>query len=334
MSKDPSNITYVKLSWFNQKVDDKFFRFSFPIINKNLQSSIEQFGLLQPLIIRGGDDRYSPILLCGHRRLQALRDLAIPVEIPVQIIPAQVLPLERALHLLVSENLAHREFNLVEKSSLLYYCFFPLNLPKEKVVHKWLPLLSLKPSRNLLASHLKILQLPPNCLKYIVENKLPLKTAHLLSKLTPETLEIFFPIMTRFQLGVNRIDEMINNLVLISKREEKSIPEILEEILVLPEVSTLLMGKEGDQPQKIELLRNAIRKRAYPTLNSMEDVFSHETKSLNLPNVISIKPPSFFEGDRIDVQFKFGSKEELRYVAEKLMETVDQPALKTILELL
>lgn len=325
---------HASLAWFSEQVDSSLFAFSFPAEKPELLASIAECGVIQPLVVRGADSKHRALLISGHRRLAALAKLDDGQNIPMLVLPAHDISLPAALQLYLAENLSTRPFNLIERARILYFCLRQLRISKEEVQQQWLPRVGLKPSLNLLTSHLKVLQLPEACLNYVMRENLNLKTAEHLADVPTEALDILFPLITKFQIGGNRLEEILAHLQTVAKRDGKPLVDSLEDLLVMPEISHLLSASTTDIPQKLEALRALVRRRAFPMLSGMEEVFTHRSEKLALPHGVSVKAPAYFEGDRLDIQFKFKTPQELKWIAQKLLESADKPELTQMLDLL
>lgn len=331
---ETAKATQVTPSFLQERVRGDLLCYSHPIAQPHLRQSIRDFGMIHPIIVREGYDQEPAIVICGHRRLAVARDLPPATTLPMITVSRRVMSLKEALFLSISENQSTRTLNLIEKSNIISICAALLKMAEGDVIREVMPLLQLQPSKNQMLDVLKLRSLPAAVADYVVAENIPLKVAKRLAQISPDAMEILFPLATGLKMGQNRLDEILNHLDILTHREDKPLGDLLEEILTIPGISTLLTAREIESPKKLEALRAHIRKRAFPTISAMEETFSRNSKSLQLPHNILLTPPNYFEGDRMDVRLTFKNKEELKSAAEKLLESAKSDAIKNILSLL
>lgn len=136
-------------------------------------------------------------------------------------------------------------------------------------------------------------------------------------------------IINSLKLGRNRIKELINFLEEISLKENITIEKILSDNNFL-----LILNKDNlNRNQKIKHLWNYLKKRRFPLLTQAELIFKKKKKLLKLLPQIILIPPKYFEKEEYEIKFKFKNEEELKKIAENLLNISSNKTLKEILEI-
>jgi hypothetical protein len=99
-------------------------------------------------------------------------------------------------------------------------------------------------------------------------------------------------------------------------------------------VDQLLEDDRLSGPQKIERVRHQLRARRYPRLHAHEQQFQDALRRLRLPPQISWQPPPYFDGHQYQVSFRFATDEELRHIAQRLLDAACGPEIEKLLALL
>ncbi|MCY4486076.1 MAG: ParB/RepB/Spo0J family partition protein [Deltaproteobacteria bacterium] len=126
-----------------------------------LARSIEDSGILQPLVVRTSSNGYE--LIAGERRLRAAQRLGLP-EVPV-IIHETVDP--NTLLLALIENLQREDLNPIEEAAAFAELQEQFNLTQEQVAGK------VGRSRSAVANSLRLLSLPDDIKQHVARGELP-----------------------------------------------------------------------------------------------------------------------------------------------------------------
>jgi hypothetical protein len=96
----------------------------------------------------------------------------------------------------------------------------------------------------------------------------------------------------------------IDYIIDISIKEDKSIPDIITEDQFL----NLLSDKGLNTPQKAKKMLEILKCRRLPFLTDSEKRFNRKITALDLPNVVRVSHPPFFETQdyRLEIVFKDG----------------------------
>jgi hypothetical protein len=69
-------------------------------------------------------------------------------------------------------------------------------------------------------------------------------------------------------------------------------------------------------------------------LSAHEQQFQDTLRHLHLPPQISWQPPPYFDGHHYQISFRFATDEELRQVAQRLLDAASGPEMEKLLALL
>ena len=146
-----NNLTYTFKSVPIKNIDrgDKLTHFSLSAPADSLRKSIEEIGIIHPIILAPLGDRFR--IVCGHRRVKISSQLQIN-EIPARILDP-VPDDESMLTLSLSENRFHHHYTDIEKGIILSK-LSEANVTEIPIIEKYMPMLGLEKSKKLLDDHL------------------------------------------------------------------------------------------------------------------------------------------------------------------------------------
>ena len=280
---------------------------------KKLENSIKEIGLIHPLILRKKKDKLQ--LVCGLKRLMVLESLKIK-ETKVEIFREHELSPKEAIKMAVGHNLS--QMNLIEKAKsvekLIHY-----GISEEEVIKKWLPLLGMGAKREIYNTLMKLIHLPQRVMGYIAKKELNLSDASLFLLFTPDELENLMPFIESLMPSASHLKEILISFRDLTLREKLSLNQLLRQIE--PILQNLFSPKE-----KLEALRNWLKKHRFPYLYQLETSFQNLIKNLNLSPLLS--HPLTFESEEFFLTLKFKNKKELTILIEKLHHIAEK--LKTM----
>ena len=307
-------------------IEDDSFRMTFsPDLNR-LKSSMEEVGLLNPVILRG-KDRFQ--IVTGYRRILVAQILKWE-KIKARIFIPDELSFEEGFKLNFYENLGTRDFNLIESAMAVSGFINRCKKEKELVQKKILPLLGFQSGSKILQQLLSLIRLVDEWKMLVVKKEISLPNAAKVSSFTPKDQRILFKAVSDLKLGENKLRQCLEMIDEICRRDEIS----FEQLFTSSPFTQLAQDEKLNITEKTELFRKALKARRYPEFTRQEEKFQKTRKKLTLPPSVRLEPPEFFEGDKLKVTFKFRSPEELRSILEKLETAAYSEALKSLLEML
>ncbi len=300
---------------------DERFRISYYFSLDKLMLSIKEVGLLNPPLVTFRDKHF--IIVSGWKRILAC------IKLSLSSIPVFVIEEEDELKVFLAafyENLATREFSLLEKSEILSR-LKRFGEDEKKIAKHYLPLLDIPSTLSHLESYLAFSEFDSGVKRIIHQKNMPFSSVKLLAEFTPQERKSFLPLL--LPSGQNRMKEILEDLKEISRRSD--IPP--KEILSSKEILDIMESENLSPLQKADKIRLVLKKKRYPALYSRKESFDSLLKKLQLPKTIKVKPSLFFEEENFFVNFSFGNREELKANLLKLQELASKQRLSEIFKL-
>ncbi|MBU0691200.1 ParB/RepB/Spo0J family partition protein [bacterium] len=164
-----------------------------------LKQSIQNHGLLQPVVVRPNGERYELIL--GERRLRACRAAGLEsISAQVRIVESS----EEMLELAILENVQRKDLNAIELATALRNLQQRYNLTQESIAEK------MGVSRAHVANTLRLLKLPAQIQSALIADKLTMGHARALLSLETEReqLKLFERFMVNGNVSVRGAEEL------------------------------------------------------------------------------------------------------------------------------
>jgi len=292
---------------------------------QRLRSSIEQIGLIQPVLLRKKKDQYQ--IICGFRRISVMKELG-KSEIESRVFEEKEIDELQLFSLSLHENLTTRGFNAVENAVALDKLIRHFQIDPAVVIKTLLPFFSLEPNEKILNTYLSLAQMEDEIKTYVLKEEVSRSNIRRLSGLTSDNRMAVLSLISPLKLGENRLREVLTFLEEISKRDQCEGKDIVQR----PEIQTILSQKELTPSQKTERIKRVLTDLRYPKLNQLEKAFEVKRKNLNLPSNISLHHPPFFEGKRLRIEFQFETKEEYRGILSALSVLPEKEGFKQMIE--
>jgi len=305
-------------------LDETFSVNYLPDLHK-LRSSIQDAGLIQPVLLREKSGEYQ--IICGFRRISVMKELG-KSEIESRVFGEKEMDEFQLFSLSLHENLTTRGFNAVEKAIALDKLIHRFQIHRAVVINTFLPFFSLEPNEKILSTFLSLARMEDEIKTYVLKQKVSRANIRRLSALTPDDRMALFSLISPLKLGENRLRELLTLLEEISRR----IHARLKEIAGQPEIQAILSQKELTPSQKTERVKKVLTGLRYPELNQLEKTFERKRKDLNLPPNVSLHHPPFFEGKGLKIEFQFESMEEYRGALSTLSQLVDKKEFREMIQ--
>ncbi|MBZ4665228.1 nucleoid occlusion protein [Mahella sp.] len=168
-----------------------------------LAQSIKQYGLLQPITVRRmGNSSYE--LIAGERRLRACKMINL-TEIPAIVLDALE---EDSAMLAMIENLQRENLNFIEEAEGYYSLLKDHNMTQEELAAR------IGKNQSTIANKLRLLKLPVEVKRMIVENNLTERHARALLRLPGSDLQIdALKQVIDKGLNVKKTEELVDRIV-------------------------------------------------------------------------------------------------------------------------
>ena len=316
-----------KVSLKDIDLEDDAFSISYPKFLETLKTSIQEIGLLTPLILRSKNSSLQ--IISGYRRGIVLKELGVDF-IPAYIFKDGELDNEEALRLGILENLYTREINHIEISNSLFKLEKDLSIEPEKIIETYLPLFGLEKSMFIFKKFISLQNLIDGIKTLAVVKKFPLKTLAKLSLLSDKDQESFLELATELSLGFNLVNEFLTLLEEIAAIDRVSISDLLLD----KSVNDILSIEDINRDVKTKLLISLLKAMRYPHIHDFKKSIKSNIKNLHLPHEIAMDIPENFEGGTIAMRFKFKNKKDYQEILSKLIEISDSEDFSKILEMI
>jgi ParB/RepB/Spo0J family partition protein len=292
---------------------------------QSLRSSIEQIGLIQPVLLRKKLSGCQ--IICGLRRISVFKELGKP-EIEARVFEEKEMGEFQLFSLSLHENLTTRGFNAIEKAIALEKLIHRFQIHPDTVIKTFLPLFSLEPNEKILNTYLTLAQMGDEIKTYVLKEEVSRSNIRRLSAFTPDDRMAILSLISPLRLGENRLREILTFLEEISRRNQCSARDIVSR----PEIQAILSQKELTSSQKTERVKKVLKDLRYPKMHQLEEKFEKKKKSLNLPSNISLHHQPFFEGRGLRVEFQFETMKEYRSIVLSLSQFADMEEFKELIQ--
>ncbi|HHX61721.1 MAG TPA: nucleoid occlusion protein [Epulopiscium sp.] len=193
---------------------------------EELGNSIKEHGLIQPITVRVIGDTYQ--LIAGERRLKASKLIGLE-QIPAVI--TEVSNQDSAVLALI-ENLQRENLNFIEESQAYYDIMQDHGYTQQQLAK------SIGKNQSTVANKLRLLKLPSEVIKKILEHNLSERHARALLRLPDKKSQLkALKFIIEKDLNVKRTEEMIDKILIsftqegkIKKEHDKKVKRFLNDI--------------------------------------------------------------------------------------------------------
>lgn len=208
---------------------------------EDLTNSIKEHGILQPLILVESDGMYQ--VIAGERRWRAAKILEL------KTVPAVIRNMaeQQKLELAIVENIQRKDLNPIEEAVAYQRLIDEFSLKQEEVAKK------VGKSRSVVANTLRLLTLPTEIQRAVVNGKINYSTARVIVGLPPQDRLSFFQKVLRNDLTVRAVEGEAKKVSVkkhIRKAKDPSLTA-LEERLQNRLATKVTIKKSGETGQVI-----------------------------------------------------------------------------------
>jgi ParB family chromosome partitioning protein len=310
-----------------QQIDlsDDIFSVNYLPDFKNLRSSIEEVGLIQPVLLRKRLGGYQ--VICGFRRISVMKELG-KSEIESRVFEEKEMNEFQLFSFSLHENLTTRGFNTIEKAIALDKLIHRFQIDHAIVIKTFLPSFSLEPNEKILNTYLSLARMEDEIKRYVLEEEVSRSNIRRLATLNPDDRMVILSLISQLKLGENRLREILTLLEEISRRNQCAEKDIVQR----PDIQAILSQKELTPSHKTERVKKVLMGLRYPKRHQMEEEFEKRRRNLNLPSNLLIHHQPFFEGRGLRVEFQFETMEEYRSIVLSLSQLADMEEFKELIQ--
>ncbi len=289
------------------KIDalDRRFCISYPLADERLLASIARFGILGPLVLRGGR---RPVVITGHKRLDAALRLGIG-KVPCIFSDADD---RQALLTSINDNLA-RPLNTVEKAVCVEK-MAGLGFPLDEI-YAVMAMLGLPAREKALNTCMAAASAEEQVLAFIVRHGLPLSVVAQLFWFESGERKEIIRLVGPLHPTVSSLREALHLMMLLKvKRGEIA-----------------LAGLEDTQD--MDGLRRALKKRTNPLMTGLEEKLAGILAACALPPYVKVRVDPAFERESVDITIQAASSQEVEGALSKLGSIAREGRFGSIFEL-
>jgi ParB-like chromosome segregation protein Spo0J len=262
-----------------------------------LKQSLQDLGVLHPPIVqqttKGNID-----LICGRRRLYALKHYFNQTNVCCLILPPD-LPTRSLAHYILTDQQLNGPLSPMEAAYFLKYCMEDMDA--KEVVTCFLPRLGYKPQPDFLNQLLSLLKLDKKIQRQIHTGLIIEKTALELLELPEEDRFTLSTLIELLQPGTGKQKRLLTLSRDIAKRTQQTITSLLEG----EEFKQIIEHDEMNPPQKIHTLLELLQKKFYARSSDTEQAFKDRVRKLALPDNVTVTHSLNFEKDEIFLTIRF-----------------------------
>lgn len=304
---------------------DETFSVNFMPDLHRLRSSIEEIGLIQPVLLRRKRDGYQ--IVCGFRRISVLKEMGGSDILSIVLDEEEKDDL-RLFFLCLHENLTSRGFNTIEKAIALDKLVHQFHVEPVTVVKKYLPLFDLEADDKILNTYLSLIPMEEEMKRYVLKEKVSRTNIRRISVFFPKDQAALLSLISPLKLGENRLREILTLVEEIAKRDQLTIREIVKR----QEIQTVLSHRELTPSQRADRMKKTLMSLRYPQMYQLERTFERKKEELNLPPNVSLQHPPFFEGKGLKIEFQFETQKDYQSVISSLSKLTEKKEFKEMIE--
>ncbi|MDD3814008.1 MAG: ParB/RepB/Spo0J family partition protein [Desulfocapsaceae bacterium] len=262
-----------------------------------LKQSFQELGILHPPIIQQVSNGTFD-LICGRKRLHALKHQFNHTNVPCLIIPPDSDPYTFFLYILTDQQL-QGALSPMEAAFFLKYCLEKID--EKEAINYFLPRLGFKPQSTILHQLISLSSLDENIQNQIHHGFISDKIAIELLDLPPEDRSSLSVLFELLQPGTGKQKRILTLSREIAQRSQHTITTLFEE----QEFQYILAHTEMNAPQKVHSILELLQKKFYPQSSDAEQTFRDRARRLNLPQGYELTHSLNFEKDAVYLTVSF-----------------------------
>jgi ParB family chromosome partitioning protein len=302
---------------------DETFRITTRTDADDLVASIATDGLVAPPILVQKTAR-NFIIVSGFRRIAACRQLKNK-QIPAVVLepdPGLLACLRKA----IAANALQRPLNLIEISRCLQK--LASCLPERRQLVHAAQALGLPTNQSVIDKIIGLVHLPLPVQEGILDDSLALSMAVELGSMDAVDAVEFTRLFQLLKLSLNKQREMLTLVKEISRREDISIQDVLQD----RRIRKVLSDDNPDWGRNAREIRSLLHHWRYPGISKAQQQFEKRLKELKLGPDLKLIPPKNFEGTTYALQLTFDDLDRLKMLQTALDRIIRHPSIHKIME--
>ena len=322
----------IKKSLKNTEIDsidfkDTTFIYTFPVKIEEITESIKRIGLLNPVLLFEYDNKYK--IISGFKRVLACKSLCFD-SISSFVFESDSISELNAFKIAVYDNISIRKLNIIEKSIILNKLKNYHSLKHNEIIKDFMPIIGLEQSEKLLECYLSLSKIGNDLKEHIVNREVPIKTSSLIASVSKYKLPLISEIIIKFNLGTNKIKELVNLIDEITERDGIDIGELRSDL----NLDRVIKNERMTLSQKWEKIISSLREKRFPMWSKIEKKLLRNISSLSLPKNVNLSYPPYLEGDKLRIEIEFSTSDELKIIGQRLIDISKKEELSEIVKLI
>ena len=299
-------------------LDDQRFRISVYDSWANLVQSINKAGLINPPVLTYR--KSFPVILAGWKRILACQELSLS---PINVFILDEQDDLEAFKIPVYDNLSVRDYSQIEKAEILKK-LSDFGAYEKEIIQKFLPLLNIPPNLRHLDLYLALSRFDSKVKESLHSRNITMKVLQSLVNFSSKARVLIMPLL--LAVGQNKQKELLMDLYDLTQKDSLSV----EDVFAAQNFNEILSENKLSPVQKADKIRQLLKAKKNPALNSWNKAFELILKKLNVSSGIVISPSPYFESDDFSLNFSFRNREEFLKKLFKLQELGSQPDFSEI----
>jgi len=282
---------------------------------EELRKSIIRTGIIHPPFLRPLADKNFAVISGRRRLLIARRELRLektgcfilpdcPAGIPI-------------LDLLLTDQIHTAPLTLAEKAQFIKIAV--KYITEEEIIEQFAERIELRKHPSVIREMLAILDLPGAIIEEIHNGRLQNRMVMELQRLKhPEDRLTLVLLFKELALGAGKQRKVFSLLRDLAYRNRTSISNYLDS----EKIQRILQHREMNKPQKIQHLGIFLQKQLNPSSQDAEDNFAIFSKSLDLPESLSVSHNPAFETDEVTLSIKCRDLHECKKILPEIRITM------------
>ena len=262
-----------------------------------LNQSFTETGILHPPIVQQAHDGTFN-LICGRKRLYALKHYFNQTSFPCLIIQPALDPYTFFLYILTDQQL-NGPLSPIEIAIFVKYCLDKMD--EKEVTNLFLPRLGYKKQAFLIQQLVSLLSLDETIQRQIHHGLIVDKIAFELLILPPEDRFCLSSLFELLQPGTGKQKRILTLSRDIANRSQKTISSLFQE----QDFKHIVEHQEMNPPQKTHALLELLQKEFYPRSSVAEHDFKDKARRLNLPDNYELTHSLNFEKNEVYLTVTF-----------------------------
>lgn len=297
--------------------------YTFSLEDIALESSIEEFSLLAPLIVyKKANDEY--IILDGMKRFNILKKRG-ESSIPCNIIEQG--SLFDGFIKVAKIRQADNVLTLIEKAAFINILVNYFKCSAEEINSKYLKMVKLPLRKNAFELMLEVATFSNEVKLFLHRNRLPINDLFQVRLLDENNKVDLISFVESFNVSYSNLKQIVELMIEIATMKAISIEDIIHN----EDISDLIENEKLPDNKKINLIKTILVKLRYPIVMAYQEEMTKKLGEVKLSNGLTVSYPKELEDDYLDIRMRIKSVSDLDDFIEQLSQINDKKYFDNIL---